>query len=568
MLILTVIQGPDRGRKFELPDNEPQLIGRSSEALQLSDQTISRRHAELTPDDGRWYVRDLNSANGTYVNGQRITDRWRLQLGDQIRTGNTLIVFGYSALQVRSHGVRVAKKGEIESHVEATVASNEDSMIMSVPEPNEAAAFQLRIIYELVQLIGSVTEKQDLLEKVMDLIFEYFQADQGFILLQNKPEERPDPVVLRHRVAPKSTGARRGAKPPKITVSRTIVQHVLKRGEGVLSQNAMNDNRFTSSESVHEFGIRSALCVPIKFKDRIFGVIHLDSKIANYTYTEDQLHLLTAIGVQTGLAMANAELLQERLQRERLAAVGQTVATLSHSIKNILQGLRGGADVVDLGMRKNDQKVVSSGWQIVTRNLERIYNLTTNMLAFSKQRKPEVEMTNIVKLLGEAVALVQRQYDDKKAALITDFDRNTPPVPIDASGVLQAVLNLLNNALDAVEPTSGVVTLRCDITDDGHWVRVQVADNGVGIDPRRKATLFEPFASTKGMRGTGLGLVVTKKIAEEHGGRVDVESPVTPDGKGSTFTITLPTSAEAVPESAETHTGHGSKASGGSTIGR
>lgn len=86
MLILTVIQGPDRGRKFELPDNEPQLIGRSSEALQLSDQTISRRHAELTPDDGRWYVRDLNSANGTYVNNQRV-QTGTLSAGDHVIIG-------------------------------------------------------------------------------------------------------------------------------------------------------------------------------------------------------------------------------------------------------------------------------------------------------------------------------------------------------------------------------------------------------------------------------------------------------------------------------------------------
>ncbi len=548
MLILTVLQGPDKGKRFELPDNEPQLIGRSSESLPLRDKTISRRHAELTPDEGRWYINDLRSANGTYVNGQRITDRWRLQLGDQVRTGSTLFVFGHSPVQVRGSGsVRVAKKGEIDSHVEATVASSDDSMIMSVPEPNEAAALQLRIIYELVTLIGSVQDRTELLEKVMGVVFEFFQADQGFILLQESPDEKPEPVVIRHRVTPA------GKKAAKITISRTIVQHVLRKGEGVLSSNAMSDKRFTSSESVHEFGIRSALCVPIRFKDRTFGVIHLDSKIANYTYTEDQLHLLTAIGVQTGLAMANAELLQERLGRERLAAVGQTVASLSHSIKNILQGLRGGADVVDLGMRKNDFSVVSGGWKIVTRNLERIYMLTTNMLAFSKQRKPELEMTNLPRLLGEAVALLQRLYDDKKVALLTDFDANMPPIPVDSAGVHQAVLNLLNNALEACEPSSGAVTLRCEITQDARFVRISVTDNGVGIEPLQRKRLFEPFVSTKGMRGTGLGLVVTRKIVQEHGGTVAVQSPVTRDNKGSTFTITLPTSASQVPESADTH---------------
>jgi hypothetical protein len=86
VLILTVIQGPDKGRKFELPANEPQLIGRSTEALPLNDNTISRRHAELTPDEGLWFIRDLNSQNGTYVNGVRIAERTKLRLGDQVRS--------------------------------------------------------------------------------------------------------------------------------------------------------------------------------------------------------------------------------------------------------------------------------------------------------------------------------------------------------------------------------------------------------------------------------------------------------------------------------------------------
>ncbi|MEM1447312.1 MAG: FHA domain-containing protein, partial [Planctomycetota bacterium] len=81
MLILTVIQGPDKGRRFELPDHEPQQIGRSSEALPLTDQTISRRHAEMTPDAGRWILRDLGSSNGTFVNGVRVTEARTLQPG-------------------------------------------------------------------------------------------------------------------------------------------------------------------------------------------------------------------------------------------------------------------------------------------------------------------------------------------------------------------------------------------------------------------------------------------------------------------------------------------------------
>src|SRR6185369_16448921 len=91
---LTVIQGPDKGRTFSLTTELPQLIGRSSEALPIGDTTVSRRHAELTPDNKAWYIRDLSSQNGTWVNGVRISGRQLLKPGDQVRVGSTLFVFG------------------------------------------------------------------------------------------------------------------------------------------------------------------------------------------------------------------------------------------------------------------------------------------------------------------------------------------------------------------------------------------------------------------------------------------------------------------------------------------
>jgi len=542
MLILTVIQGPDQGRRFELPDNEPQLIGRSSEALPLTDRSISRRHAELTPDDGSWYIRDIKSSNGTFVNGRAVTGRRKLEPGDQIRAGSSLFVFGVEHSRPRKTGVRVARPGEMDSHVEFTSASNEDSMVLAVKNPSEAAVFQLKVVYELTQIIVSTASRQELFDRVMDLIFEYFKADRGFILLLEKEDDRPDPVVVRHR---KKTSLRQ-----QIHISKTIVQHVMRKREGVLSSNAMTDKRFAGGDSVQAYGIHSAMCVPIIYKDRLFGVISIDSQIANYTFTDDQLRLLTAIGVHLGLAMANAEMYDARLQQERLAATGQTVASVSHSIKNILQGMRGGADVVELGLRKDNMKVVKGGWEIVSRNLERIYGLTMNMLAFSKQRKPEIEMENLVKLLEEIVALVQNQFDYKKVALITDFDPNMPPVPIDANGIHQAVLNLLSNALDAVQPETGAVTISCSFDGDNQQFSIEVTDNGEGISPGQRKRLFQPFESNKGLKGTGLGLVVTKKIVDEHGGKISVEST---EGKGTTFTLTLPFSEVIHSSPADTH---------------
>jgi two-component system NtrC family sensor kinase len=533
VLILNVIQGPDKGRRFDLPDHEPQQIGRSSESLPLADTTISRRHAELTPDQGKWVLRDLDSANGTYVNGKRIHGPTRLRSGDQIRTGATIFVFGRASAPTTMKPVRVLPAARIDTAIDATMSSNDDSVVMDVPDP----AVHLKILYELMQLVGSIFDKQVLLERVMDLVTEHFGPDRGFVLLRDA-EGKPQPVVVRFRQKPSNKEEK------KISVSKTIVKHVIDKSEGVLSTNAMTDKRFSAGDSVQSYGIRSAICVPVKFREKVYGVIYIDSRVANYTFTEDQLRLMTAIGAQTGLAIENAELYQQGLARARLAAVGETVASLAHSIRNMLQAIRGGGEVIELGLRKSDIAVVKNGWEVLSRNLDRLLALTMNMLAFSKSRKPEIEMSNLGTLLAEIIALFQPLCDRRNVALITEVEADLPPIPLDESGIHQAVMNLLNNALDAADPGSGVITLGAHYDPHQNTAKIVISDNGEGISPENFPHLFTPFYSTKGLRGTGLGLVVTRRIIEEHDGRVDV---VSEPNKGATFTITLPADSKGDP---------------------
>src|SRR5688500_7425611 len=130
-----VLQGPDKGRRFELPD-QAALVGRESRALPLSDNTVSRRHAELVPTDDGWILRDLGSSNGTYINGLRVTNRYQLKLGDQIRVGRTLMVFGAQPGITRAKGESVNLAGE-EAGMDAarrhTVPSNDDTMVRDSP---------------------------------------------------------------------------------------------------------------------------------------------------------------------------------------------------------------------------------------------------------------------------------------------------------------------------------------------------------------------------------------------------------------------------------------------------
>lgn len=555
MLTLLVLQGPEKGRRYELPD-APALIGRESRAIPLNDNTVSRRHVELSPVSGNWILKDLGSSNGTYVNGIRVINTYQLKLGDQIRVGRTLLLFGAQPGVSRSNAYNVELTSEeagMDSAIMHAIPSNDDSMVLAVPEPAAAAMTNLKILYQLGAALGSSFDVKRILEVVMDLVFESLKADHGMILLQDPKNNSLVPHVVRSReeeMKPRrptetSIDTDEPEPPPKIHASKTIINHVLNTGEGVLSSNAMTDKRFSSGKSVQNLGIRSALCVPIKARrmdaktpgDETIGVIYIDSSVRNYTYSPDQLRLLTAIGMQAGMAIQNAKLYKQGLMAERLAAIGETTAALSHSIKNILQALRGGADVVEIGFRNNNLSQAVKGWKIVDRNLEKIYNLTMNLLAYSRHREPKLEAVNPRKLLDECLELIANSANEKGVMAVADVDKDVPPVPMDYDGMHQAVMNLLSNAMDAVEPQKGLIKALCRYDENENELIIEVTDNGPGIPPSMMQHLFELFHSTKGNRGTGIGLAVAKKIITEHDGTISARSNPT---EGTTFTLRMP----------------------------
>jgi two-component system, NtrC family, sensor kinase len=573
VLTLLVLQGPDKGRRFELPD-APVLIGRESRQLPISDNTVSRRHAELLPGDDAWILHDMGSSNGSYVNGVRVDNRFTLKLGDQIRVGRTLMVFGAQPGVSRTSGRNVNLAGAeagMDSAIMHTIPSNEDSMVMAVPEPAAVAMANLKILYQLGAALGSSFGTDQVMEVVMDLVFEHVKADRGIVLLIDEKTGELVPKVVRtrderdekdrkHKAGASDEGAGENQAPKvpeKIHASRTIINHVLENGEGVLSTNAMADRRFSAGKSVHNLGIRSALCVPIKAHtasakstEQNVGVIYIDSSVKNYTYSPDQLRLLTAIGLQAGMAITNARLYHAGLQAERLAAVGETTAALSHSIKNILQALRGGADVVELGLRAGNLPQAGKGWRIVDRNLEKIYNLTMNLLAYSRPREPKVEQIYPKVIIDECLELIASSANERGVMAVADVDPDHPAFPADPDGLHQVMMNLLTNAIDAVEAGKGLIRVVCRYDSENKQSVIEVIDNGVGIPPNLMSHIFELFHSTKGNRGTGLGLAVTKKIVDEHDGSISVKST---EGEGTIFTVRLPVYSETMSDPSHTH---------------
>jgi len=307
----------------------------------------------------------------------------------------------------------------------------------------------------------------------------------------------------------------------------------------VLSTNVIGDARFSGGDpgdSVVQLGYRSVICAPVFVRNRIYALIHLDASVTTQVFTPQQLRLVVAIGRLVGLAIENDQLQESRVHNERLAAAGETVAYLSHHIKNLLQGIQSGSDILQNAMKKEGTPRLRSGWSMVRRNLDRILVLTTNMLTFSKDRKPHVESADLNALIEEVLQQSRARAQEQDVVLASDLG-STPPIGLDRVGMSQVILNIVFNALDAVPDHDGRIHVSSHYNAERQIISVSITDNGPGIEPGDHERIFDPFHSSKGHAGTGLGLAAARKIVTEHGGRIDVESA---RGRGTTFHIRIP----------------------------
>ena len=229
------------------------------------------------------------------------------------------------------------------------------------------------------------------------------------------------------------------------------------------------------------------------------------------------------------------------VKSESLAAVGETVAGLAHYIKNILIGLEGGSYIVDVGLGKNDTEKLRTGWQSIKRNIGRISDLVLDLLTYSKKREPEYQNCFPNEIVNDVCELVEERARENRIDIFTDFDPSIDEVTMDPRTIHRSLLNLVTNAIDAClfdENTDKdwQIHVKTALEKD-HIIRFDVQDNGFGMDQKTVDQLFTTFFSTKGGRGTGLGLLVTRKLIEEHQGTIGLTSR---PGMGTTFTIRLP----------------------------
>ena len=545
MSSLYVIQGRNRGTRFDLAAHAGAItIGRESgNFIQLDDHEVSRRHAEIRRVDGNFVVGDLKSSNGTYVNNRKV-ERAELSSGDQVQVGRTVMVYSKDHDDERVAGlvdIIAPSSGGDGSRIVRSMPEEEGVAAAFMPDDTQnrylaRARSNVQVMYRTALAASHTLDIDELLGRILQLVFEWIEADRGCIMLLD-PETR--------QLHTKARRDRRAGDATSMAISRTILDYVLERREGVLTSDAQDDDRFASGNSVVRTGVREAICVPMQGRYDTVGVMYVDTTVplgesmeSGRRFSDEHLKLMIAIGHQAALAVEDTTYYSAMVQSERLAAVGHTIATLSHHIKNILQGIKGGGYLVDMGLENEDLGVLRKGWEIVGRNQGKISSLVMDMLSFSKEREPDPVPSDLAALITDIVETVQQRVSDAGTTIRWSPPADLPRLVFDPEGISRAVLNVVTNALDAVEDRPDPwVEIRIELDRPAGLVRVIVADNGEGMSPETLAEIFNLFVSTKGSRGTGLGLTVSRKILREHGGDIRAESRL---GVGSTFTLEFP----------------------------
>ena len=513
-------------------------IGRAeANDIQLLDPAVSLFHARVIPEGENWVLVDSNSTNGCFVNGQPC--KWQvLRDGDIVAIGDFELMFHQEeATHANLPGDTEDTAPDLDGIIWDRPASI--STVSSVQLPTigstaagtnrEALERRLKACFEISKATAATLAVTEVLGHIVEALFGIFEsADRAIIFLLDAGSREVRAAASKVRTPDDSK---------RIEISHTALDQAISRREAVLCLDALDDKRYSMAQSVVNLGIRSMMIAPLVFQDEVLGAIYVDTRRAAAQFVKADLDLLSAAAVQAAGCVANAQLHEKVVHSERLAAVGQTVAGMAHCVKNVLQTVKGGRFIVDRGFEQDDPGMLRRGWDLVSRGTTHLEELVLDLLSYSKERKPSCEPTDLNSFCAELRDLCAARAEAQGVTVDFQPEPSLPTVDIDPMGIRRCLLNLLMNAVDACAEKKGTVAMRTHAADEDGFVRISVADDGCGMSEETKARLFTMFFSTKGGKGTGLGLPVVQKVAREHGGRVEVESQ---EGQGTTFTVFLP----------------------------
>ncbi|MFW6161260.1 MAG: sigma 54-interacting transcriptional regulator [Planctomycetota bacterium] len=294
---LVVVNGEDAGLTFDLAPGE-HVVGRGATVeVRLADESVSRRHALLTVAEQGVTLADLDSHNGSWVNGRPVKSA-PVAEGDELRFGNSRLVL---------------ESGDSPAGATVTVRIIEQDDAVRPPArrrvhlPEDSQ--RLRILYEVGNAINSELGQPELLERILATLFDVVPAEHGAIVLWDEQQDGWVPAAEHRRHGADGT--------VELSVSRAIIEEAFASGGPVFSDDARADERFGPSESIERQAIRSMICCPLAVRDERLGVLYLDTREITSAFTEDDVELVAAIANQAAIAIGNARL-HDKVRRENV----------------------------------------------------------------------------------------------------------------------------------------------------------------------------------------------------------------------------------------------------------
>ena len=524
------------------------LIGRdSTNHVQLAHSAISRNHAVIKSENGRYILTDLGSRNGTYVNKRRIK-KVALNHHDKVSFGNRSFKFllksdpltdtSTDLILTDSDSVTISENEFDPADLLAQMAETAALDVFKVPKlteedvqgPESLAHERLLLLYQLSDRLRSAVDMEEILDAGLELVLKAIPtAERSVIMLKSNTTGSLEVKALKYS-HPKKTSE-------PIPVSRTILDWVLTERMALVSKNVLDDKRFKASDSIRIQGCQTMLCVPLMQGSKVVGVVYVDSGNIFNPMTQEDLSFAAAVANEMAVSMENIRLQNEALHNERMAAIGMTITNIAHNIKNLINVNFNAVDLMGMHLDKIEDKYIHRNWSLVRRGFERINNLSADMLDFAKEYSVRLQPTDI----NEAIMEHQDFFEQSLMHDGVEFDlRLTPKNPtwvMDKGQFQRAVLNLIVNAIDAVKHKGdGRVQISTNV-EENKRLMIKVSDNGNGITPDHRDKIFNLFYTTKGTGGSGLGLPMVKKFVERMDGELIVKSQM---DSGSSFKMIFP----------------------------
>lgn len=385
-------------------------------------------------------------------------------------------------------------------------------------------------LLEISNLVGSVMLLDDILDRITRICADLMEVPVCAVYLV----EDGDKLVIRS-----STGLEPELR-GKVSYKRGegIPGWVVEQGGVALVADAYEDARHVPLPSWMDRECRAYLCAPLRIQEELVGVMAVRKREV-YEFNQEELHFLETVCKQVAIVIEKSRMYGEKIRAEQLAAIGLSLSGLAHYIKNILFTSQVGEYMVDKGLNEwNDMDRVREGWKNLHQANQQIRKLVENMLNYTRRSELELKPVNFARLVHEIAESVRDHAGQRRVDVVADVDSEIGIMKLEPDSIRDALLNLVTNAIDAIpDGRGGRVEVHARRIAGQHNMRVDVIDNGNGVPPEHRDKIFNLFFSTKGKRGTGIGLAATKKIVEDHGGTIECDSVV---GQGSKFTMFLP----------------------------